>query len=906
MRLVSSDIHNVLIKFTRSLSQSSYGFDSLPSPAVRSFTAMVAPHCRRQQDQAALPSNLVSALRYAKTHRLLSVGKMVHGLLVRSGLEFDVYISNNLLCAYLSSGAIVHARNMFRQMLVRDSVSWNIMISGLVNLGLYREAFVCFGDMIRLGTLPTHPSLVSVIVACAEMGNSIYALQAHSFIIRFGFSSFAFVGNSLLKCYVEYGDYEDWQKLLDDMPALDDISVQILLRGCVSHNIFSFAVELFKHSRSIGLHVSPYTITSLVSLCSSPDNATFGVQIHGFSEKVGMVMDASVVNSLITMYSRSYTLHDAEDLFELCVAKDIVTWNSLINGYAYNGEGDAGFNLVQRLLSSGILPNESTFLSFLSCCATIVVLQNVRKAHALILKLREGFEQWTDTVILTMYCRTKSIGDAAVSFHATKVKDALSSNLIMGLYRSCGRHDESINLFHILQSQGSQVDEMMFYGVLSSSSRLGFLDFGCQIHGWVIKNGFDEISHLKNSILELYSQCGGVDDMERAFEESEKADLFSWNMMLMGYAKIGFFHKIITIWHDMLKLDIKLNEFSYSALLHACCHADLLLIGEHIHAVIHKMRLAFDIALMNSLLTMYSNCKQMEKAHLAFQEIPSPDSVSWNAMVSGYTQNGFPAESIELFVRMNENGIETNEMTYASIFSSCSSIANLKLGFQFHAQTVKRGFDLNLSVSNSLITMYARCGNIHESSQIFRRTKEPDLITWNSMINAYAHHGLGKEAISLFEEMNSFSEKPNNATFMGILSSCSRAGLVSEACHHFKIMEEVYGIMPSEEHCACLVDTLCRAGKLWDAKLFIESMPVQNCSLVWRTLLSFCRLNGDVKLAEVAAEKIIDLEPCDSAPYVILSDLYAYVDDRTMKNHLRRLMENRGVKKEAGLSWTSS
>lgn len=905
---LSSNIHYVLIKYTRAPAQLvSFAFHGFPSSAIRLFTATAVPHCRREQAPATAYSNLVSALRRAKAHRLLPVAKTIHGSVLRSGLEFDLYISNNLLCVYLSSGAAVDARQVFAKMPVRDSVSWNTMISGFVSSGLFGEGFVGFGEMIRLGNLPTQPSFVSILVACSEMGNLIYAQQVHSFVIRLGFSSFPFVGNSLLKCYVEFGGYEDWRKLLDEMPALDEISVQILLRGCVCHKIFSFAVELFKYSCLVGLDASPYTISSLLSLCSSRDRAgNFGVQIHGFSLKVGMVMDVSVVNSLITMYSRSSALRDAEDLFELCGSRDIVTWNSLISGYACNGEGDVGFGLVRRLLSSGIMLNESTFLSFLSCCATIGVLKNAKKAHALTLKLSEGFEEWTDTVILTMYCRTKSLEDAAVSFHASKFKDALSSNLIMGLYRNCGRHEESINLFHMVRSQGSQVDDMMFSGVLSSCCRLGFLDFGCQIHGCVMKTGFDEISHLKNSILELYSQCGRVDDMERVFEESDKADLFSWNMMLMGYANIDLFDKVVSIWHEMLKLDIKLNEFSYSALLHACFHADFLLIGEQIHTIIYKMGLTFDIALLNSLLTMYSNCGKMEKAHFVFQEIPLPDSVSWNAMVSAYSQNGFPTESIELYITMNKKGIKTNGMTYASVVSSCSLLANLKLGFQFHAQAFKRAFDSNLSVSNSLITMYARCGSIDESSQIFCGILNPDLITWNSMINAYAHHGLGKEAISVFEQMNNFSETPNSATFIGILSSCSRSGLVSEACHHFNIMNEVYGIVPNEEHCACFVDTLCRAGKLWDAKLFIESVSLNNCSLVWRTLLSFCRLNGDVKLAEVAAEKIIDLEPCDSAPYVILSDLYAYLGDRTMKNRLRRLMEDRRVKKETGCSWISS
>ncbi|KAK8934266.1 Pentatricopeptide repeat-containing protein [Platanthera zijinensis] len=891
----------VLIKSSRTLPPQTYAFFGVPSSAIRLSTSIVA-----SKTHTPAYSSLISLLHYSKSHRLLSVGKTAHGVILRSGLEFDVYISNNLLSVYLSCGAISHARQVFDIMLQRDSVSWNIMISGLVSLGLFRDGFVLFCNMIRLGTLPTQPSFVSILIACAELGKSIYAKQVHSFIIRFGFSSITFVGNSLLKSYVEFGEYEDWWKILTDIHAVDEISVQILLRGCVRHEIFSFAVELFEFSRRAGLDVTPYTITSLVSLCVIHDHVHFAVQIHGFAEKVGMIMNVSVINSLITMYSRDYALHAAENLFEWCSSRDIVTWNSLISGYAYNGEGVAGVGFFQRCLSSGISLNESTFLSFISCCATISFLENAKKAHALILKLREGFVEWSDNVTLVMYCRTRSIEDAYKFFQATKFKDSLSSNLIMGLYRNYGHYEESITVFHTVQSQGCRVDEMMFSNVLSCCSRLGFIYFGCQIHGCVIKSGFDNISHLKYSILEVYSQCGRVDDMEKVFEESETVDIFPWNMMLIGYANIDLFDNVISSWHKMLKLGIKLNEFSYSALLHACSCADFLLIGEQIHTIIHKMGLTFDVTLMNSLLTMYSNCRRMGKAHLVFEEIPSPDSVSWNAMVSGYTQNGSPSESIACYTMMEKQGIEANEMTYASIFSSCSQLANLNLGQQFHAQGLKRASDLNLSVSNSLITMYARCGSIHDSSKIFSLTPHPDHCSWNSMINAYAHHGLGKEAISMLEQMNNANKKPNSSTFIGILSSCSRAGLISEACYHFSIMHGVYGIIPSEEHCACFIDTLCRAGKLKDAKLFIESMCLNNSPLVWRILLSFCRLNGDIELGEVAAKKILALEPWDSAPYVTLSDLYASLGDRIAKDHIRRLMENRGVKKELGCSWIYS
>ncbi|PKA55966.1 Pentatricopeptide repeat-containing protein [Apostasia shenzhenica] len=882
-------------------------FNGDSSSPIRFFGASSASCSMREEAQPPTAySNLISAFQYCKTHRLLSVGKMAHGVVLRSGLELDLYLSNNLLSVYMSSSAITDARQVFGRMLVKDSVSWNTMTSGFVNLGFFFDGFSLFCEIIRVGILPTRPSFASVLVACAQMGNSMYIQQVHGFIIKFGSSSDLFVGNSLLKGYIDLGEEDDWEKLLNEMCVLDEISIEILLRGCVCQEKFYSAVELFKYSCSVGLSIRPYAITSLLSLCSIDCRTILGFQIHGFVQKVGLDMDVSVVNSLITLYSRSCNLFDAENLFEWSCSRDIISWNSLINGYAFNGEGDAGLVVVLRLICSGTMMNESTFLSFLSCCATIYDLQNAKQAHVLILKLIDGYEELVENVILTMYTRCQSIEGAVSSFKAIKIKDSLSSNLMMGFYRSCGRHRDAIKLFQMTQSQGSQMDELMFSGVLSSCSRLGLLDFGCQIHGCIIKNGFDTLSHIKNSILELYSQCGRVEDMERVFEFSEKNDLFSWNMMLIGYANHELFHKALSTWREMVNLGIKLNEFSYSALLDACSHTEFLFIGEQIHTIIQKIGLNFDTALLNSLLTFYSNCGKKGEAHFLFEEIPSPDSVSWNAMVSAYTQNGFPKESIKLFIKMNRIGVETNEMTYGSLLSSCSMLIELNLGLQLHAQAIKRAFDSNLPVSNSLITMYAKCGDIQLSSQIFWRTQKRDLITWNSMICAYAHHGLGKEAIIIFKQMKYLHLTPNSATFIGVLSACSRAGLVSEACYYFKIMAEVYGIVPEEEHCACFVDALCRAGKLKDAKLFIESNSIKNCSLVWKTLLSFCRANGDVKLAEMAAKKTIDLEPLDSASYVMLSDLYASMGNRALKDWLRRLMDNRGVKKVAASSWIST
>ncbi|XP_020253775.1 pentatricopeptide repeat-containing protein At4g13650-like [Asparagus officinalis] len=831
---------------------------------------------------------------------------MAHSFVLRSASESSLFLSNNLLSSYFSCGSICYALRLFDRMSQRDFVSWNTMISGFNRFERYENGFCYFIKMIQAGIRPTQSSFASVIVACGEMGIDGYLMQVHCFSLKCGFSADCCVGNSLLKGYCKVGELEDLWKASAEMCALDDISLEILLRGCARHGMLIDALNLMRWCITHSIKLCSFAISSLISLCSRHCCIDIGIQIHGVSIKFGLDTNVSVINSFISFYARIFRLEDAENLFHWLEVedRDIVTWNSLIGGFAYNGEGDVGLKVIQRMLSSGIRMNESTSLNFLSCCAVVNVLENAKRAHTLILKMRECFHQYTDNIILIMYCRSNSLNDAVAVFETMEVKDIVSFNLIMGLYRNYGNYEASIEVYLQARSQSIGEDEVMLSGVICSCSKLGVLELGLQIHGLVVKNGIFRASLVKNSILEFYSRAARIDDMEMIFfDESSETDIFSWNMMLMGYTNHGLFDKSISVWKEMKRWNIELNEFSYSALLDTCACTNEIIFGEQIHGYVRKKGLLSDTILMNSLLTMYSECGVIERAHSVFSETTFPDSVSWNALVSGYSQNGYAEESIQFYTMMNKNEIEASHMTFATIFMSCAMLSDLKLGSQFHAQVIKVGFESDLPISNSLITMYAKCGEISNSSEIFNAVIYKDVVTWNSMINALSHHGLGRKAIDLFAKMKSLGVKPNSVTFISVLSACRHAGLVSEACYQFRSMYEDCGIAPNEEHYTCMVDIFCRGGKLEEAKDLIESMEIVPSSLVWKMLLSACRVNGDVVLGKLAAERIMTMEPHDSSSYVLLSDLYASVGDREGKAKVRRKMEDRGVKKEAGCSW---
>ncbi|KAG0500694.1 hypothetical protein HPP92_000766 [Vanilla planifolia] len=202
--------------------------------------------------------------------------------------------------------------------------------------------------------------------------------------------------------------------------------------------------------------------------------------------------------------------------------------------------------------------------------------------------------------------------------------------------------------------------------------------------------------------------------------------------------------------------------------------------------------------------------------------------------------------------------------------------------------------------------MYAKCGSIYSSFTIFDSMSERDLISWNAMITGLSRHGLVKQALGLFDQLQKLDMKPDEFTFIGVLASCSRGGLVAEGWEYFNMMTEVYGLKPGMEHCGCMVDLLGRSNKLHEAMEFIATMPFEPDCLVWEAMLASCKVHGDAELAKYAAKKMLEMKPEDVSPYISLSTVYAFMGFWDKKGSERDKMRSRGLQKEPGKSWVDA
>lgn len=471
---------------------------------------------------------------------------------------------------------------------------------------------------------------------------------------------------------------------------------------------------------------------------------------------------------------------------------------------------------------------------------------------------------------------------------------------------------------------------------------------------------------LSNHLIHMYSECGYCDGARKVFDKMPVRNLYSWNSMISGYAKLRMMkpartlfdqmqHKDVVSWNTMiigyahnhsfdealklykeLKLSkIGLNAFSFSGVLIVCVKTNDLQLTIQAHCQVFSIGFMSSLVLCSSIIDCYAKCGKMSDARKLFDEMPKPDVVAWttlvagyakwgdmksarklfddmplktpvscNALISGYARNGFGVEALELLTNMMVRRVKPDQFTFSSALCACANIPSIKNGKQIHGFIIKTHFKPNTIVVSSLIDMYSKCGNLALGQLVFKLTGDKsNTILWNTMISALAQHGHGEQAINLFYDMVKSQVKLDRITFIVILNACSHSDLVKDGLHFFNRMMHEHNVVPDQEHYACLIDLLGRAGCFDEVVNQLRNMPLQPDVRVWKALLGICRIHGNLDLGIKAAEQLIELEPKSSVGYVLLSGIYAASGRWEFVSKVRKLMNDRGVTKERGVSW---
>lgn len=465
-------------------------------------------------------------------------------------------------------------------------------------------------------------------------------------------------------------------------------------------------------------------------------------------------------------------------------------------------------------------------------------------------------------------------------------------NKVMKKRVSEGYPEQAILAYIKMLQVGFNADNFTFPVLLKAASSLSS-SIGFTLHGQALKTGFSGHCFVGAALLDMYSAFGAIHDATKVFEKMDVRDVVVWNSMLTAYVSSGRMDNALKLFNNMPLKDLASFNIMISGYAKIGRKASARSIFDRIHDK--------DIVSWNSMILACTKVGDMSGARNLFDAMPNKNVITWNTMFSGYLHAQLYAEAVDLFDEMKAGKHEADHLTVALVLSACAHLGWLGKGTEMHIFAQDLELASSSHAATALIDMYAKCGSIHLSLQVFHKTQIKDIYCWNAMISGLALHGHGHDALYLLDKMRDKGVKPDDITFIGLLSACSHGSLVQEGCRLFHAMEKEFGLPPKLEHYGCMVDLLGRAGFLDPAFQLIKAMPFEPGESILGALLSACVIHQDLKTGEKVMQLITSkTHYMSDGEFMMFANLYASCGRWEEADRWRERMNHSGITKTAG------
>lgn len=528
--------------------------------------------------------------------------------------------------------------------------------------------------------------------------------------------------------------------------------------------------------------------------------------------------------------------------------------------------------MIKPLLSPNAL--FSDHLGFLlQRCLKCKALQPGKQVHAMLLASRIDMNILSmSSKLVGMYASCGDLQSARLVLERTQNPNVFAFNWMVSALAFHGYHEEAIGYFSLMQELGIVANKFTFSIVLKQCVGLRDFNKGREVHCVISRTGFGNVVSVANSLIDMYCKCGHVGYGHKVFDGMIERDVVSWTSMICGYCNIGTLEEALVLFERMKVVGLEPNDFTWNAMIAGYARD-----GD-----------------CNGAFVLFS---RMVREGLV------PDLVTWNAMISGFTQSLKAVEAWRLFQDMLVAGIKPNQVTVTGLLPACGLMGSIHRGKELHGLIYRMGFDMNVFVATALIDVYSKCGTVKDAWDVFDRIPIKNVASWNAMIGCYGKHGLVDSSIQLFERMQAEGMQANHITLISVLSACSHGGLVEKGLTIFRSMKEKYGVEISQEHYSCVLDLLCRSGRMVEAYELFKEMPIEVTDSIVGAFFNGCKIHGRRDLAKLMAEDILRMELKRPGGFVTLSNIYAADGEWEEVENIRKVMKEQGVHKKPGFSW---
>ncbi|KAL0921520.1 hypothetical protein M5K25_008599 [Dendrobium thyrsiflorum] len=593
--------------------------------------------------------------------------------------------------------------------------------------------------------------------------------------------------------------------------------------------------------------------------------------LHALSIISGPSAPFSVSHFLISAYASKDDISSARRVFDEMPQRNSVSYNSVISVICRSGRAEEAWEILSRMRADGFSPTRFTFAPILSSSSSHLKLSQAIQLHPLILKY--GLlhpDPLSATALLNVMGRNGKLDDAVKLFEEMPEPTVLTWNCIIIAFAQEGFEMDSMFWFRELMRTGIGLTDCSFVSILKVFRSLKSYEFAEQIHALSIKSFFGLSILVSNALLNAYCSCFPLVAVDRFFSLLPAKDLITWNTFITAMAKIDRPDRAMELFFSMSLEGFSPNETTFTGMLCAFTKICLGKYGELIHAKSIKSNLNSGAYVGSSLVEFYAKHHRLDDSVTAFADISNKNVVSWNALISGYTNEDAFASCLVFIKEMLASEFRPNEFTFSSVLKSVS-VSDLG---QLHSFIIRMGYESNDYVSSSVIASYAshglfsdalawaalvtpfhvassnaiaciynKRGQFEEANDLILLQDYPDNMSWNILLTSHAYKGNYLVAFWLFRRMQVSGFVIDNYTAVCLLSICSRiSGLDLGRCLHGLILKADAGSCEVFVQ-NVLLDMYAKCGNLESCLAVFEEMPKKNL-VSWTTLVSGLGLHG--------------------------------------------------------------
>ncbi|KAK7252635.1 hypothetical protein RIF29_36722 [Crotalaria pallida] len=714
----------------------------------------------------------------------------IHAKLVVSQCTLQLHLINTLLSLYSKGGHFRHAHHMFDQMPHRNVVTWTTLISSHLRFGSLPKAFHMFNLMRGTDERPNEYTFSVLLRACTNPALLDVGLQIHGVMVRSGLERNKFAGSSLVYMYFNAGnDVGDACRAFHELLEKDLITWNLVISGFAKVEDFNVVKRLFSEMWEVhGLKPDHSTFVSLLKCSSSLEEVK---QIHGLASKFGIDIDVVVGSALVDLYAKCGDINSCIKIFDSMEEKDNFVWCSIISGCTKNNRGEEAVHFFKDMCRQRVKLDRHVLSSTLKACVEIEDLNTGVQVHGQMIKYGHQNDCFVASVLLTLYASFGELVDAEKLFKRIDDKDIVAWNSMILAYAWL-EHGSArcMQLLQELCRTSLQIQSSTLVAVLKSCDNKSDLPAGRQIHSLIVKSSISYHTLAGNALVHMYSECREIVDAYKAFVDIVWKDDGSWSSIIGSYAQNGMESQALELCKEMLANGIALTSYSLPLCISACSQLSAIDVGKQLHIFVIKLGYNHDVYVGSSIIDMYAKCGNVEDSEKAFGEQPEPNEVIYNAVICGYAHHGKAQEAIEVFDKLEKNGLPPNHVTFLAVLSACSHVGYVEDTLYFFTLMVNK-YNINPESEHysCLVDAFGRAGRLEEAYQIVQ--KDGSESAWRSLLSACKNHNntkIGEKSAMKMIELNA----SDHASYILLSNIYNREGKWEEALKWREKMTKIH------------------------------------------------------------------------------------------------------------------